>query len=195
MPWTEQSETLQPMGSQRVRHNWASEHNRMVHKLRAQSFSACLSSFVKSERENELILLSPSILLLSFMLGLVHRWLLLLLLGCSSRVRLCDPTDGSPPGSPIPGMLQARTLEWVAISFSNAWTWKVKVKSLSRTRLLATPWTAAYQAPPSMGFSRQEYWSGVPSPSLPQMASFALKGIWAATDLPPEKEAYQRQWD
>ena len=78
---------------------------------------------------------------------------------------LCDPTDGSPPGSPVPGILQARTLEWVAISFSNAWKWKVKVKSLSRARLLATPWTAAHQAPPSMGFSRQEYWSGVPLPS------------------------------
>ena len=78
---------------------------------------------------------------------------------------LCDPIDGSPTGSPIPGILQARTLEWVAISFSNAWKWKVKVKSLSGVRLLATPWTAAYQAPPSMGFSRQEYWSGVPLPS------------------------------
>ena len=75
---------------------------------------------------------------------------------------LCDPIDGSPPGLPIPGILQARTLEWVAISFSNAWKWKVKVKSLSRVRLLATPWTAAYQAPPSMRFARQEYWSGVP---------------------------------
>ena len=78
---------------------------------------------------------------------------------------LCDPRDGSPPGSPIPGILQARTLEWVAICFSNAWKWKVKVKSLSRVQLLATPWTEAYQAPPSMGFSRQEYWSGVPLPS------------------------------
>ena len=78
---------------------------------------------------------------------------------------LCDPIDGSPPGSPIPGILQARTLEWVAMSFSNAGKWKVKVKSLSRVRLFATPWTAAYQVPPSMGFSRQEYWSGVPSPS------------------------------
>ena len=78
---------------------------------------------------------------------------------------LCDPRDGSPPGSPVPGILQARTLEWVAISFSNAWKWKVKVKSFSRVRLLATPWTAAYQAPPSMGFSRQDYWSGVPLPS------------------------------
>ena len=76
---------------------------------------------------------------------------------------LCDPIDGSLPGSPIPGILQARTLEWVAISFSNAWKWKVKVKSLSRVRLLETPWTAAHQTPLSMGFSRQEYWSGVPS--------------------------------
>ena len=75
---------------------------------------------------------------------------------------LCDPIDGSPPGSPISGILQARTLEWVAISFSNAWKWKVKVKSLSRVWPSATPWTAVYQAPPSMGFSRQEYWRGVP---------------------------------
>ena len=78
---------------------------------------------------------------------------------------LCDTIDGSPPGSPVPGILQARTLEWVAIAFSNAWKWKEKVKSLSRVWLLATPWTAAYQAPPSMGFSRQEYRSGVPLPS------------------------------
>ena len=69
---------------------------------------------------------------------------------------LYDPIDGSPPGSHVPGILQARTLEWVAISFSNAWKWKVKMKSLSHVQLLATPWTAAYQAPPSMGFSRQE---------------------------------------
>ena len=79
---------------------------------------------------------------------------------------LCDPIDSSPPGSAIPGILQARTLEWVAIAFSSAWKWKVKVKSLSRVRLLATPWTAAHHVPPSMGFSRQEYWSGVPLPSL-----------------------------
>ena len=78
---------------------------------------------------------------------------------------LCDPIDGSPPGSPVPGILQARTLEWVAIAFSNAWKWKVKVRLLSHVRLLATPWTTAYQAPPSVRFSRQEYWSGVPLPS------------------------------
>ena len=83
-----------------------------------------------------------------------------------SCLTLCDPIERSPPGSPVPGILQARTLEWVVISFSNAWKWKVKVKSLSRVQLFATPWTAAYQAPPSMGFSRQEYWNGVPSPSL-----------------------------
>ena len=78
---------------------------------------------------------------------------------------LCDPIDGSPPGSPIPGIFQARTLEWVVISFSNAWKWKVKVKSLSHVWILVTPWTAAHQAPLSMGFSRQECWSGVPLPS------------------------------
>ena len=86
-----------------------------------------------------------------------------------SCLTLCDPIDSRPPGSPIPGILEARTLEWVSISFSNAWKWKVKVKSLSHVRLLATSWTAAYQAPPSMGFSRQEYWSGVPLPSPTRM--------------------------
>ena len=79
---------------------------------------------------------------------------------------LCNPIESSPPGSPVPGILQARTLEWVAIAFSNVWKWKVKVKLLSRVRLLASPWTAAYQTPRSMGFSRQEYWSGVPLPSV-----------------------------
>ena len=78
---------------------------------------------------------------------------------------LCNPIDDSPPGSPVPGLLQAITLEWVAIFFSNAWKWKVKVKLLSCVRLLVTPWTAAHQAPPCRGFSRQEYWSGVPLPT------------------------------
>ena len=78
---------------------------------------------------------------------------------------LCDPMDCSLPGFSIHGILQARTLGWVAISFSNAWKWKVKVKLLSRVWLLAAPWTEAYQAPLLMGFSRQEYWSGVPLPS------------------------------
>ena len=100
----------------------------------------------------------PGYLQFFSVLYIVFCLLLLLLLSRFSRVRL-------PPGSPVPGILQARTLEWVAISFSNAWKWKVKVKLLSRVWLLATPWTAAYQAPPSVGFSRQEYWSGVPLPS------------------------------
>ena len=85
---------------------------------------------------------------------------------------LCNPIDGSPPGSAVPGILQARTLEWVAISFSNAWKWKVNVKSLSRVWFFVTQWTAAHQAPLSMGVSRQEYWSGVPSPS-PQLSTHA----------------------
>ena len=108
---------------------------------------------------------------------------LLLLLGYAAAkslqlcLTLCNPVDGSPPGSPIPGILQARTLEWVAISFSNAWKWKVKVKLLSRARLLATPWTAAYQAPPSMGFSRQEYWSGVPLPSPSSIIKTVIKEV------------------
>ena len=88
-----------------------------------------------------------------------------------SCLTLCNPTDGSPAGSPIPGILQARILEWVAISFTNTWKWKVKVKSLSLVRLLATPWTAAHQAPPSVGFSRQEYWTGMPLPS-PHLALY-----------------------
>ena len=80
---------------------------------------------------------------------------------------LCDPIDSSPPGSPASGILQARTLEWLAMSFSNAWKGKVKVKLLSHVWLFATTWTAAYQAPSSMGFSRQEYWSAVPLPWEP----------------------------
>ena len=94
-----------------------------------------------------------------FLLQCMHAKLLQLCL------TLWDPIYGSPPGSSVPGILQARIPEWVAISFSNAWKWKVKVKSLSRVQLLATPWTAAHQAPPSRGFSKQEYWSGVPLPS------------------------------
>ena len=88
---------------------------------------------------------------------------------------LSNPMDCSPPSFPVPGILQARTLEWVAISFSNASKWKVKVKSLSHVRLLATPWTAAYQAPPSMGFSGQQYWSGVP---LPCSSTFSKSNLY-----------------
>ena len=98
--------------------------------------------------------------------GVFRRWRLWEVIAAAKSLQscltLCDPIDGSPPGSPVPGFLQARTLEWVAISFSNAWKWEVKVKSLSRVRLFENPWTAAHQAPLSMGFSRQEYWSGVP---------------------------------
>ena len=86
---------------------------------------------------------------------------------------LCDPIDGSPPGSPVPGILQARTLEWVSISFSNAWKWKVKVKSFSRVQPSATPWTAAHQAPQSMGFSRQEY----PLPNFLLFVTCFLHGL------------------
>ena len=98
---------------------------------------------------------------------------------------LCDLIDGSPPGSTIPGILQARTLEWVAISFSNAWKWKVKVMSLSHVRLLATPWPAAYQAPLSMGFARQESWSGVPVPS-PHTPSTGRQNLnhWTSREVP-----------
>ena len=95
---------------------------------------------------------------------------------------LCDPIDGSLPGPTVPGILQARTLEWVAIFFSSAWKWEVKGKSLSRVRLLATPWTAAHQAPPSMGFSRQEYWSRVPLPS-PNMPCYIISNIIILTYL------------
>ena len=101
-----------------------------------------------------------------------------------SSPTLCDPIDGSPPGSPVPGILQARTLEWAAISFSNAWKWKVKVKSLSRVRLLATPWTAAFQAPRSMGFSRQEFWSGVPLPSTTYPIAQLMKNPPAMQETP-----------
>ena len=100
-----------------------------------------------------------------------------MLLSHFSCVWLCNPIDSSPPGSAVPGILQARTLEWVAISFSNAWKWKVKVTSLSHVRLLATPWPAAYQAPPSTGFSRQEYSSGLPLSSPPETMSMLLFGI------------------
>jgi len=97
---------------------------------------------------------------------------------------LCDPIDGSPPGSPIPGILQAKTLEWVAISFSNAWKWKVKVKLFSRVWLFETPWTTAHQAPLPMGFSRQEYWGGVP---LPSPCDPLLGQYWLLLDSITEK--------
>ena len=101
---------------------------------------------------------------------------------------LCNHIDSSPPGSPIPGILQARTLEWVAISFSNACKWKVKEKLLSCVRLLATPWTVAYQAPPSKGFSRQEYWSGSPVPSLElEKSEYKMAGYKDDRKLGPDR--------
>ena len=129
--------------------------------------------------------------------SLAWRVLSITLLACAAAAAakslqlcptLCDPIDSSPPGYAIPGILQARTLEWVAISFSNAWKWKVKVQSLSCVQPSVIPWTAAFQAPPPMGFSRQEYWSGVPLPSLTSMwdeyncavvwAFFAIAFLW-----------------
>ena len=109
-----------------------------------------------------------------FIISSCFIWIMLFLLNSSittttkllqSCPTLCDPMDCNPLGFSVPGILQARTLEWVAISFSNAWKWKVKVKSLSPVWLLVTPWTGAHQAPSSRGFSRQQYWSGVPLPS------------------------------
>ena len=97
-----------------------------------------------------------------------HFYMIMWSAAAAKSLQLCptlhNPIDGSLPGSSVHGILQARILEWGAISFSSAWKWKVKVKSLSRARLLATPWTAAHQAPASMGFSRQDYWSGLPFP-------------------------------
>ena len=101
---------------------------------------------------------------------------------------LCDPIDSSSPGFSISGIFQARTLEWVAISFSNAWKWKVKVKLLSHVRLFLTPWTVAYQAPLSMGFSRNEYWSGVPLSSPAEKwtipPSQFLSPLWSVSSFP-----------
>ena len=111
---------------------------------------------------------------ITFIEFLLSNWSYVVLFMCvaaaakslQSCPTLCDPIDGSPPGSPVPEILQARTVAWVAIAFSNSWKWKAKVKSLSHVWLYATQWTAAHQAPPSMGFSGQEYWSGVPLPFL-----------------------------
>ena len=122
------------------------------------------------------------IIIASAMMMMMMMMILLLLLSRFSRVQLCNPIDGSPPGSPVPGILQAITLEWVAISFSNAWKCKGKVKSLSSVWLFTIPWTAAYQASPSLGFSRQEYWSGVPSSSL----TITPKYTSSSPDFPPD---------
>ena len=111
-----------------------------------------------------------------------------------SCLTLCDPIDGSPPGSPVPGILQARALVWVAISFCNAWKWKVKARSLSRVRLFATPWTEAHQAPLSMGWSRQDYWSMLPFPGdLPNQGR-NLKSAFQSDSLLSETQGKTRVW-
>ena len=140
--WTGRPGMLWFTGSQRVRYDWATELN----------WTEPQNTHTHTPQKNTRQLLE------------VHH-AAAAAKSLQSCPTLCHPIDGSPPGSPVPGILQERTLEWVAISFSNAGKWKVKVKLLSHVRLLATPWTAAYQTPPSMGLSRQEYWSGVPLPS------------------------------
>jgi len=125
------------------------------------------TSLIISSASVILLLVASRVLLISVIALSITDWFFFISSAKSLQLcpTLCDPIDGSPPGSPVPGILQARILEWVAISFSNAWKWKVKGKSLSHVRLLVTPWIAAYQAPPSMGFARLEYWSGVSLPS------------------------------
>ena len=120
--------------------------------------------------------------IISLVIALTHWWFKNAVAAKSlqSRPTLCDPIDRSPPGTPVPGILQARTLEWVAISFSSAWKWKVKAKSLSCARLFTTPWAAAFQTPQSMGSSRQEYWSGVP---LPSPGNLDVGPIWTGEEL------------
>ena len=167
IPWTKEPGRLQPMGSQRIRHNWAtslsflsfaSMWDECIYAVVWTFFGNCLSLGL----EWKLTFSSPvATTKFSKFAGILSA---AAAKSPQSCLTLCDPIDGSSPGSPILGILQARTLEWVAISLSNAWKWKVKGKSLSRVRLIATPWTAAHQAPPSMGFSRQEYWSGLPLP-------------------------------
>jgi len=156
IPWMEEPDRLQSMGWQRVRHNWATS---LTHSLFNTLYRIKIF-FLNNFRFNEKVWDSLETSTISHNVAATAKSL-------QSCPTLCDPIDGSSPGPPVPGILQARTLERAAISFSNAWKWKVKVKLLSRVRLFATPWTAAYQAPPPMGFSRQEYWSGVPLPSPP----------------------------
>ena len=159
IPGTEEPGGLLSMGSHRVGHDWSD--------LAAAAAAAYIDSLLAGLCLYLGICLSSCLLRFIFNFGEskciddIHATAKSL----QSCPTLCDPIDGSPPGSLVPGILQARTLEWVAISFSNAWKWKAKVKSLSRVRPSVTPWTAAFLAPPSMGFSRQEYWSGVPLPS------------------------------
>ena len=174
---------LQSMGRKRVGHDWRTEQQQ-----RQVSFGI-ISLWILSHSQSETVLLNwkmwlnyhtythsiyvtrpksqhnPLKIQKAFLKVLSLCMLLLLLLSCFNHVWLCATPETAAHEAPLPGILQARTLEWVAISFSKAWKWKVKVKSLSRVRLFATPWTVAFQVPPPMGFSRQEYWNGVPLPS------------------------------
>jgi len=161
IPWMEEPGRLQSMGSLRVGHDWATSLSlsTFMHWKRKCSTFTFKRLFSSSSLSAISVVSSAYLRLLIFLNEVTAAKSL------QSCPTLCEPIDGSPRGSPIPGALQARTLEWVAISFSNAWKWKVKVKSLSLVQLLSTPWTLAHQAPPSMGFSRQECWNGVPLPS------------------------------
>ena len=151
IPGTVEPGGLPSMGLHRVGHDWSDLA--VAYLIFSNSLTSNLSCNVVDYRNVDKILSCNTAGLECNMRAAAAAPKLL-----QSCPTLCNPRDGSPPGSPIPGIPQARTLEWVAISFSNAWKWKVKVKSLSRVRLLATSWTAAYQTPPPMGFSRQEYW-------------------------------------
>ena len=155
------------MWSQRVGHNWAislSLFTFMHWRRKWQSTPVFLPG--KFHGQRSLVSYSPwGCKRVRYVLVTKQQYVYAAAKSLQSCLTLCDPIDGSPPVSPVPGILQERTLEWVAISFSNAWKWKVQVKLLSCIQLFATSWTAAHQAPPSMGFSRQEYWSGVPLPS------------------------------
>ena len=175
------------MGSQRVRHNWVT-FTSLHFKNKKIGFSYIrvaigTSTSAHSLRDIQSVLQGSGIGEVLLLWNHSDKWLIGHIAAAAaakslqSCLTLCDPIDSSPLGSPIPGILQARTLEWVAISFSNAWKWKVKVKSLSCVWLFLTPWTAVYQALPSMGFSRQEYWSGLPSPS-PNKSHYIWVKIW-----------------
>ena len=162
IPWTEEPGRLSPWG-RRVGHDW-------VTSLSVKKPFESWGDFLNWKKIIKKII---QILIFNLHLSSFLYNFLILKIKCAataakslqSCLTLCDPTDGSPPGSPVPGILQSRTLEWVAISFSNAWKWKVKVKLLSRVQLFTTPWTVAHQVPPSMEFPRPEDWRGVPLPS------------------------------
>ena len=161
IPWTEEPGGLQSMELQRVEQDWETYTHTHTHTVDLQCCVTlrCTAQWFKHIFVS-MYLFIPFHILSSYATAATAKSL-------QSCPTLCDPTDGSPPGSPIPGILQARTLEWVAVSFSNASKWKVKSESeVAQSCLtLSDPMDCSYQAPLSMGFSRQEYWSGVPLPS------------------------------